>query len=97
MPKILALAGLSSPVVIPPTPTPHSLMFCVGFRSVPVVSIPRPLHSLSHHSRPVTQLERTEKEVSCFWNSPLALSKRFSLHPSQKALTWKNNKALYGA
>lgn len=38
---------------------------------------PHPLHGVSHLSRPLTQLERTEKEVSHFWNSPLAMSKDF--------------------
>ena len=75
MPKILALVGCEFPSHNSLHPHPTQPDVLCGIQRCAYVSIPRPLQcSLSHHSRPVTQLERTEKEVSCFWNSPLGLS-----------------------
>lgn len=84
MPEVLALVGyeFSSHNYLHLHPM-QSDVFC-GIQKCVCVSIPRPLHSLSHLRGPLTQLERTEKEVSCFWNSPLAMSKGFPHIPARR-------------
>lgn len=77
MPTVLALVGyeFTGRNYLPPHPI-QSDVLC-GIQKCVSVSIPRSLHNLSHLGWPLTQLERTEKEVSHFWNSPLAMSKDF--------------------
>lgn len=89
IPAVLALVGYEFPShnYLHPHPL-RSDVFC-GVQKCVCASIPRPLHSLSHLHGPLTQLERTEKEVSYFWNSPLAMSKDFPHIPARKLKSGK--------
>lgn len=75
IPEVLALAGYELPSPNYRHPHPHAVWCLQWYSECVRVSAPRPSHSLSHLRGPLTQLERTGKEVSFFWNSPLAMSK----------------------